>query len=438
MAGEGVEAHGHTLRVNDPRDRLEAGEPAFIGRVVSAPPPNPTPPLEIASYVVRVERVLNGRLGRRIVVHSSPYSSSCGVAWQTGQRVGAFLDRNRHGWTTSLCSLAKPSELERAIRPYPRPLGRGRLALLAGGKFGDARLLALDGRGRILGYGFGEGLLRRISVCPGSRVAAELVDRGRRSTFVAVRSLESLQVLSAADVPGYTDELTCADPAGATVYAGGVNYAGRHGRGEVRRVSGSASTLVISRRAEQLALGPDAAYVWSGRRAVAVRLNDGAEGTLLRMPYPEHIVPSPFGGHLALHGTDGRLRVVDLATGAVASRKLPSAYAYTWLAPDRLLARIGASAVTFDAGLRRQRRYARFSGIPAAAAEGAVFGADRYRLTRLDLETGRERTAARLPDRGIADLVTVPGGPEIDLPVRAPRVLTAPAQSASTQPICVR
>jgi hypothetical protein len=422
----------------DPRDRLEQGEPAFIGRVVSAPPRNPTPPLKVARHVVRVERAFNVRLGRRIVVHSNPYSSSCGVLWQTGRRVGAFLDRNRRGWTTHLCSLARPVELERAARPYPRPLGRGRLALLAGGRFGNARLLALDGGGRILGYGFGEGLVRRISICPGSRVAAELVDRGRRMTLVAVRSLESLQVLSSAELPGYTDELTCADAAGATVYAGGVRYGGRHGRGEVRRVSGSASRLVAGGRAERLALGPDAAYLWSGRRVRAVGLSDGAERTLLRTPYPEHIVPSPFGERLAVHGIDGRLRMVDLATGAVVSRSLPSVYAYSWFAPDGLLARIGPGAVTLDGGLRKQRRYASFRGLPAAAVEGAMIGADRYRLIRLDLESGRERTVERLPDRGIAELAGVPGGPVIDLPRRRPRVLKDPARATSLRPVCAR
>jgi hypothetical protein len=422
----------------DPRDRLEQGEPAFIGRVVSAPPRNPLQPLKVARYVVRVERALNVRLGRRIVVRSNPYSSSCGVVWARGRRVGAFLSRARGGWTTNLCSLVKPTELRRATRPYPRPRGRGRVALLAGGSFADARLMALDVRGRILGYGFGEGLVRRISVCPGSRVAAELVDRGRRRTFVAVRSLESLQVLSSADLPGYTDELTCADPAGATVYAGGVRYGGRHGRAEVYRVTGSARTLQLSGRAEELALGPDAAYLWSGRRVRAVGLSDGAERTLLRMPYPEHIVPSPFGGRLAVHGMDGRLRMVDLATGAVASRSLPSAYAYSWVAPDGLLARIGPGAVTLDGGLRKQRRYARFRGVPAAAVEGAMFGADRYRLRWLDLESGRERTVVRMPDRGIAELAGVLGGPEIDVPRQRPRVLRGPARAASLPPVCAR
>ena len=135
---------------------------------------------------------MNVRLGRKVEVLGDQFSS-CAFDWKVGQRVGAFLHRTRGRWTTSLCSLSTAGELERATRPYPRAVGRGRVALLAGGNFGDARLMALDPSGRILGYGFGQGAVRRISVCPGGRVAAELLDRGRRRTLVAVRSLESLR-----------------------------------------------------------------------------------------------------------------------------------------------------------------------------------------------------------------------------------------------------
>lgn len=422
----------------DPRDRIEEGAPAVIGRVVSITHDDVTDRPGLSRYVLRVERALNVRLGDRIVVRSSPYSSSCGVSWRAGQRVGAFLDRTRGGWRTYLCSLAEPFELERAVRPYPRPLGRGRVALLAGGSFGDARVMALDGRGRILGYGFGEGAVRRISVCPSGRVAAELLDRGRERTFVAVRSLESLQVLSVAEVPRHTAELACADPAGATVYAGGIDYSGRplRGRADVHRVTGATRTTLVRRPAEQFAVAADAAYVWSGKRVLAISLAGGGERTLLRMRLAERIVPSPFGGQVAVHGYDGRLRHVRLATGAVTSRRLGTTWAMAWLAPDRLLARVDGTAVVLDGALQRRRRYA-FRAVGQAHVDGALFGTDRYRLVRLDLDTGRRRTAARLPDRGIADLVGVADGPEVDLPRRAPRV--APATAAAwTGPACAR
>ena len=385
---------------------------------------------------MRVERALNVRLGRKVVVLGDEFSS-CSFDWRVGQRVGAFLHRARGRWTTSLCSLSTAGELERATRPYPLPVGRGRVALLAGGNYGDARLMAFDPVGRILGYGFGQGAVRRISVCPGGRVAAELFDRGRRRTFVAVRSLESLRVVSQAEVPRHTSELTCADAAGAAVYAAGIEYRGRPVRGsaEVHRVAGSERSTVVSRPAEQVALGPGAAYLWSGGRILAVALSDGAERPLLRMGQAHHIVPSPFGSQLAVQGLDGRLRLVDLATGSVASRALADAWAFAWLGRGRLLARVGEDAVVLDGALRRQRRYAFAGSLHQAPFEDAVFGIDRYRLVRLDLASGRRRTAARLPDRGIADLVGVTDGPQVDLVRRAPRVTPA---AAAARTVCTR
>ena len=422
----------------DPRDRIEEGAPALIGRVVSVTPADPMPQGRYSRYVLRVERALNVRLGREVVVLDDEFSS-CSFDWRAGQRVGAFLYRTRGRWTTGLCSLSTADELERATRPYPRPVGRGRVALLAGGNYGDARLMVFDPRGRILGYGFGEGAVRRISVCPGGRVAAELFDRGRRRTFVAVRSLESLRVVSQAEVPRHTSELACADAAGATVYAAGIDYGGRpvRGRAAVHLVAGSMRTAVMSRPAEQLALGPGAAYLWSRKRILAVALSDGTERTLLRMGQAHQIVPSPFGGQLAVQGLDRRLRLVDLTTGSVASRSLSEAWAFAWLGPGRLLARISEGAVVLDGALLRQRRYAFARPLHQAPFEGAVFGVDRYRLVRLDLETGRRRTAAQLPDWGIADLVGVADGPEVDLPRRAPRVAPA-AAAAWTGPVCAR
>lgn len=436
VAGTG-EASACSCADSDPRDRIEEGVPAVIGRVVSHQPADPIPQERYSRYVVRVERALNVRLGRKVEVLGDQFSS-CAFDWKVGQRVGAFLHRTRGRWTTSLCSLSTAAELERATRPYPRAVGRGRVALLAGGNFGDARLMALDPSGRILGYGFGQGAVRRISVCPGGRVAAELLDRGRRRTLVAVRSLESLEVVSTADVPRHTTELACADAAGATLYAGGIDYGGRpaRGRAEVHRVTGATHTRVVSRPAEQLVLGPGAAYLWSGGRILAVAFGDGSERTLVRMGQAHHIVPSPSGGHLAVQGLDGRLRLVDLAGGAVRSRELRDAWAFAWLGPDRLLARVGEAAVVLDVSLRRQRRYEFARAFGQAPLEDGVFGMDRYRLVRLDLESGQTGTAARLPDRGIAELVGVADGPEVDLPRRAPRL--APAAALAARPICAR
>jgi hypothetical protein len=131
-----------------------------------------------------------------------------------------------------------------------------------------------------------------------------------------------------------------------------------------------------------------------------------------------------------VHGYDERLRLVDLAGGAVESRRLGLTWALAWLAPDRLLARVGGTGVVLDGELRRQRRYGFFRAVGQAHVGGGLFGTDRYRLVRLDLASGRRRTVATLPDRGIADLVGVPDAPELAVPRRAPRSSDASARAA--------
>jgi hypothetical protein len=196
-------------------------------------------------------------------------------------------------------------------------------------------------------------------------------------------------------------------------------------------VTGSSRVRVVRRPAEQLALGPGAGYIWSGGQILALTLGGGSERTLVRMGQAQHIVPSPSGERLAVQGLDGRLRLVDLASGAVRTRALREAWAFAWLGADRLMARIGEVAVVLDGSLRRQRRYEFPEVFGQAPLDDAVFGLNRYRLVRLDLESGRTRAASRLPDRGIAELVGVVDGPEVDLPRRPPRLTPAGASGAA-------
>jgi hypothetical protein len=78
----------------DPRDRVEAGEPALIGRVVSRTPEDTTFSYTRPRYTIRVERDLNVRLGEEVVVLGDDVSS-CSFDWRVGERVGAFLHAGR-------------------------------------------------------------------------------------------------------------------------------------------------------------------------------------------------------------------------------------------------------------------------------------------------------------------------------------------------------
>jgi hypothetical protein len=398
----------------DERRALARGAVALVGRVVSKGPVPRTPGLGLPGhrYVVRVTGAKGARLGREVAVVGET-SSPCGFEWRVGDRVGTFLGRIRGVWTTGGCGLVSPVELEIAMRPYPRPRGRGRVALLAGGGFGNARLMALDDGGRILGYGFGAGSVRRVSVCPGSRVAAELVDLDRRRSVVAVRSLPSLRVRSTARVPHAIRELMCSDASGAVVHATATDRGRRQLRGRVRvfQISGGRSTTVVDRPGRRAVLGPGAAYVWTGRALIAISLPHGSARTVLRMGPPRLAAASPDGRRLAVHGFDDRLGLIDLATGEMSSRHTRSAKMLRWLGSDRLLVRPVGGTQVYDTALRLERRYPQFDASGQAAVGDRLFGTNRYRLIGLDLATGRQRTVAMLPDRRIADLTGVPGRP---------------------------
>ena len=180
----------------DERDRIEAGEKAIIGRVLEERALDDEG-REFA-YRIRVERSVGFRLSGEIELRLLDFGA-CGAPY-VGRREGIFILRRAGGWRSYGCSIVRGSALARALRPYRRPVGSGRLALLAGGSFGDARLMALDSRGRVLGYGFGEGETRAISICPGATRSAELV-LGRRAISVAVRDLRTLEVIRSAALP---------------------------------------------------------------------------------------------------------------------------------------------------------------------------------------------------------------------------------------------
>ena len=418
----------------DARTALERGAVALVGRVVSKSPVQRTPGLGLAGhrYVVRVMRAEGARIGGEVAVVGETWSP-CGFEWRVGDRVGAFLGRIRGVWTTGGCGLVSPVELGLAMRPYPRPRGRGRVALVAGGGFGDARLMAFDNGGRILGYGFGAGTVRRISVCPGSRVAAELVDLDGRRSVVAVRSLRSLRVRSTVRVPHSIRELMCSNASGAVVYATATDYGRRqlHGRVRVFRIGGGRGTTVVDRPGQRAVLGPGTAYVWAGRDLIAISLPHGSARTVRPMGPPRLAAASPDGRRLAVHGFDDRLGLIDVATGEMSSRHTRSARVVRWLGSDRLLVRPAGGTQVYDTALRLERRYPRFDAFGQAAVGDRLFGTNGYRLIGLELAAGRQRTVALLPDRRIADLTGVPGRPLLQAPrTRPARRTTHRARSA--------
>jgi hypothetical protein len=425
----------------DERDRLEAGEKAVVGRVVVKRAIDDEHG-EFA-YRVRVERSVGVRLHSEIELRLVDFGA-CGTP-VVGRRQGIFIRRRAGGWRTDGCSIVQASALTRALRPYRRPAGSGRLALLAAGSFGDARLMALDARGRVLGYGFGEGETRAISVCPGATRVAELVV-GPRAVRVALRDLRTLEVIRSAALPvpapgfdsGRSSPLHCADADGAAVHVAVGDYVRRtrFDRMRIFRIDSAGVHRVATLEGSTAALGSGAAYVGRyGEAILAVDLATGATRRVAAARGPEPLALSPDGARLAFYDSE-RLRVVDVATGLERSLKIRYGGTIEWLDAERLLFRASGTALLYDAELRRLRRYPFVRMYGQAHVAGRLYGSNRYRLRALDLETGRKRTVASLTDRGIVDLAGVPEQPLIEPGGRRPEAVGAPRPGSSSSARC--
>jgi hypothetical protein len=420
----------------DERDRLEDGEIGVVGRVLERRELESSrlvtldgePLVTGYEYRVRVRRGVGARFGSRATVRVP--DDGCGDPdFEVGEQLAAFVRKRSYGWLTHGCSVVDPVEFERALRPYPRGRGHGRLALLAGGRFGDARVMALDDRGRILAYGFGAGEVEQISVCPGAQLAAELVAR-RTGWTVAARDLRSLRVLWTVKLPMRSPELypggatvRCADPSAGVVHAAAVENP-PHSPDDATRIfsvaAAGSSEIASVLGAFGATFGLEAAYLVDSRRLLSVDLADGRLHRLAHISYVgESVAESPDGRWLAYHDGEG-LRLRELATGSERRVAVRNGGPIVWLSNDRLLYRRGGEGRVYDTGLEFRRRYPFFRLYPAAYVGGRLFGMARFELRALGLASGRRRTVARLPDRGIVALVGVPGGPAVDADPRAP------------------
>lgn len=157
----------------DPWRVLEQADGAFVGRLVSRRETSQGR----AVLVFGVERAVKGKIGDTVEVATANNGAACGIETSVGRRIGLFLVREGGKWFGHLCWQVEPEDLL-AAASLPAPHGRGSVALFVGGRFGPARTLALDAKGRTLAYGMGVGKVREFSACPGGRRVAELVALG--------------------------------------------------------------------------------------------------------------------------------------------------------------------------------------------------------------------------------------------------------------------
>ncbi|MDQ3947347.1 MAG: hypothetical protein M3357_19750 [Actinomycetota bacterium] len=419
-----------------------------------------------------MERALKGDIGPDIDVYSGQGGGDCGIDGPVGRRLGMLLYRQDDRWTGGLCSEEDPEVLVRAAKPLPPPDGRAPPAVLVGTTYGPGRVLSLDGRGRVIAYGPGDGAVTDIGFCPGSSALAEAytLDPGWSSGGVsglAVRTAGDLAVVAQQQIdrahPGHValTDIACLDPEAADVLAFVVDES--HQNGEARYRGRVLSWGARRDRIREVWAGPAQAGVFTPDGTSAY-VNSGPDGRdLLRIdltdldrPAVRSLVQLPVGtGPLALApsgrylaGTtsnpyeatpDGPIEaiVVDVEASpasvlehTLGDRSAGASYGHAvWSAPDRVVFAPGndeGEVQIFDAALT-----------PVASWSGWGSGDGRLdvvgdRLVGLDYATVEVARVAGGPVTEWADLESGVPGTIAAFPGGAPIETAEPSPTSTT------
>jgi len=391
----------------DPWSYLERADGAFVGRLVSRRESGEGR----AVLVFSVERAVKGKIGAMVEVETASSGAACGIETSVGRRIGLFLVREGDGWFGHLCWQVEPEDLL-AAASLPAPNGRGSVALYVGGRFGPARTLALDSKGRTLAYGMGEGGSGLLSLCPGRQRLAEI-----GGGELVRRDARTLQVIRRQpfQLPGKRLPIAslCEDSAGSSVVIfaewalGDAPF-----RAAIYRLEGNRLKVVWQGTAYLSSLNPGIAYLRAGaaaNRLVSVDLKTGRVVPIAWLPLNPSLVPDATGKRLAgvAHQLVERSRVVlvDLTTRPAKVRSSPLAAPEVagdvfWLPSGRLLfvPWYGRdTARVLDLTLRTRSRFRWIAG-GSTLVGTTVFGIDRGgRLVSARLPTGPQRLVRRLP-----------------------------------------
>ena len=408
-------AHACSCAPPEPRSLLAQIDAAFVGRLESRRDLGNGR----ARFTFRVERSVKGRLGSTIDVESASNGAACGLETPVGARIGLFLERDGARWTSSLCWQVSAEDLLAATQPLPPPTGTGPVTLLLGSRFGAARTLALDGRGRTLAYGLGAGSVLQISVCPGKRRIAEAVqlDSG---LAVAIRELPGLRLVRQRPLPSPAGAsptaLRCevADGSRLLVFH---SSADRPSGARLERWTRARQTVLWRGTALSAALTEQAAYIASGSRGTTLlelRLGSRAPHTIGRIPPMATTLVADSGatqlaGISWAQGSRLSLLRVRLEPFEVVAKRLHEPGEVAWVDGRRL--------VFFGSGGRQARLYTRTLAVVSSfgwtAYRSVIVGSTAYGvafdgLHRATLPSGPERVIQRLPSRLVNVIVPVP------------------------------
>ena len=390
----------------DPWSYLEKADGAFVGRLVSRQEGDEGR----AVLTFSVERAVKGKIGRTVEVETASSGAACGIETSVGRRIGLFLVREGDGWFGLLCWQVEPEELL-AAASLPAPNGRGPVALFVGGRFGPARTLALDRKGRTLAYGLGAGYVQAFSVCPGGRRVAELVgDTPYGVDFVAMRELPTLRLIRQQPVKVvYAEELACVNASGEQL---AVFFSDTAARGRLRRVTPRSATTLWRGSAFYTAFWKHFAYVQAldpgGTTLIAVDVRTGIAKKLgtVSIDGIYQLAPNRVGTKLAsdsyAEGSgDPRLVVIDLGRRPIAARTIPMPVDFgdvVWLSDDRFAYLAKDKILVFTSQLQLSARISGWRARSTTVLRSRLVGVSRLgRLLQAQLPSGRIRVVRRLP-----------------------------------------
>jgi hypothetical protein len=394
----------------DPWSYLKQADGAFVGRLVSREDIG----AGRARLTFSVEKAVKGNIGSSVDVVTPNNGAACGIETSVGQRIGLFVAREDGRWTGTLCWQVAPEDLL-AAAVLPAPNGRGPVAMLVGGRFGPARTLALDAKGRTLAYSIGSGSVQQHAACPGGRRVAELVQRG--SGYVAtIRELPTLWFVREQRLRRREEGVTslqCIDAEGDKL---ALFSSGPDARGLLTQITRSRVTTLWRGTAFNASFWRNVAFVQvlgrRGTRLVSVDLRTGQAKLLgnVRATGLHDLSPNAAGTKLVGDSFEegcrtapcAHLVVIDLQSHPISARRTPlptgCCGSARWIPGDRFAYFSGGRALIYRSALQRVGRISGWT-----AGNGVVIGRRAYGVTpggaliRADLPSGKVRLVRRLP-----------------------------------------
>jgi hypothetical protein len=433
-------ARACTCGSGDPRTTLESADAAFIGELIAQPESRAGGSTgEVVDWRFRVHEAIKGELGDEVVVRSAISGTSCGLSASEGKTMGLFLERDGGEWRSGLCYQVDPVALRKAAAPLPPPSGEGPARFIVGTDHGDVRTLALDAKGRVVRYGFGDGVVVDLDLCPGSDVVAELVsgvdpERWWMAT-VARRELHSLNVRDEFSVevsprrPGRqyavrAHDIKCLDPRGDQLVLSASSGASSHSR--LFRIDGAKPTLLFDGSGVIAPLGTlDRSFVATGpqrNNLASIDLRSGQRSEMTKIiGKTNQILVNEAGTHVAGQAGRRTLFVAELRTGK--TERGPWHGPLSWIDDERLMT-VGHTTRVYDLSLKVVDTW-KIAPPRDVVVDGVFYGANGGLLESSTGDGAPVELIAKLPTETTYGLVVLPDGATAVSSSRTPALIAA-------------